>query len=292
MTEVDPKEPVQPHEASDLAACAPLFRWAGGKRWLAPRLRELVDPSKYHAYYEPFLGGGAIFFGLWTALDAKLSDANPALIRAYEVIRDDPEAVFETYSGWPNSSDVYYELRARISSDDIEHAAKFVYLNHHSYNGIHRVNLKGQYNVPFGARMSPKMPTFEHLELASRRLAAATLRNADFEDAMQGVVSGDLVFLDPPYIIAGDNEAFVKYTRDVFSYEDQMRLSNAIARIVEVGASFILTNAAHASISKLFREYGKMYRISRRNSIGGKLASRGQADEYVFTNLRVKGGAL
>ncbi len=265
-------------------------RWAGGKRWLLPTIRTLVLGHEISIYHEPFLGGASVFFGLDGLERAFLGDTNAELIAAYRAIRDHPVQVADRVSRYPNNADMYYAVRACTPTDKVEIAARFLYLNHTSFNGIYRVNLEGVYNVPFGGRASPQIPTAEHLWEVSRRLRNARLYVGDFARCLERVQEGHLVFLDPPYTVAHNNNGFIKYNQKIFSIEDQERLSALIDEISSRGAYYILANAAHPSIAKLFRRRGGVQmNTSRRNVIGGVNATRGSATELLFTNLKARG---
>jgi DNA adenine methylase len=150
------------------------------------------------------------------------------------------------------------------------------------------VNLKGEYNVPYGNRANTRIPDRAWLEEVSKRLQGVELHGRSFEISLGDAKEGDLVFLDPPYTVAHNNNGFVKYNQHLFSFDDQKLLAKSIKEISERGASFILTNAAHKSIDELFSPLGRKMTVARRNVIGGVNASRGRADEYVFTNIGVK----
>lgn len=267
---------------------APFLRWAGGKRWLVPEIVKLLDNARFGGYHEPFLGGGSVFFALKPGGQVRLSDLNTDLITVYRRVRDNPSGVADRLSQYENTSECYYAARAAKPRTDDDLAARFIYLNHTSYNGIYRVNLKGEYNVPYGNRTTAKIPDRARLEVVSERLQGAELHASSFEISLAHVKEGDLVFLDPPYTVAHNNNGFVKYNQHLFSFEDQELLAKSIEGISARGASFILTNAAHKSIDQLFSPLGRKMTVARRNVIGGLNAKRGRADEYVFTNLGVK----
>jgi DNA adenine methylase len=207
------------------------------------------------------------------------------LVDAFAAIKDDPDGVARTALGLENDEVTYYRVRSWTPASPIERAARFLYLNHTSFNGIYRVNLAGTYNVPFGRRRWVNIPSAEHLRQVSARLSRATLRTADFASCAEFVGPDDLVFLDPPYTVAHNNNGFVKYNQNLFSFEDQARLSVLIDVIKSAGAYYILTNAAHPSIAELFEKGDHRRETNRRNTIGGVNASRGAATEYLFTNL-------
>lgn len=267
---------------------SPFLRWAGGKRWLVPQILDLVGGSPVKRYHEPFMGGGSVFFSLAIGEKAFLSDLNDDLMEVYRQVRDYPAAVAECLSSFRNTSAEYYAARASSPTQATHRAARFIFLNHTSYNGIFRVNLKGEYNVPFGSRKNVNMPDQISLARASKQLQGAVLLGRDFDLALADVQEGDLVFLDPPYTVAHNNNGFVKYNQHLFSFEDQERLAEAIERVKNLGADFILTNAAHSSIDKLFSPLGQKLTVSRRNSVGGKNAARGSAEEFIFTSLGIK----
>jgi DNA adenine methylase len=263
------------------------LRWAGGKRWLLPTIRMLVASRQFSAYHEPFLGGASVFLGLRQFGKAYLRDSNAELIATYRTIRDHYSEIAARVLLYRNDPETYYAVRASVPEDKVERAARFLYLNHTSFNGIYRVNLDGVYNVPFGNRPSPQIPTAEHLRDVARRLNQARLEAGDFAKCLKHVSKGDLVFLDPPYTVAHNNNGFIKYNQRLFSFDDQKRLSGLIGEIKERGAYYILANAAHESIANLFDNGDILIETSRRNSIGGINAARGSATEYLFTNLEL-----
>ncbi len=267
-------------------SAGPFLRWAGGKRWLLREVPTLLGSFAVGRYHEPFLGGGSMFFGFAPPGWSYLSDLNEELIETYEVVRDHPEAVGARLDRHPNSLSHYYKIRDENPSDPVERAARFVYLNHTSFNGIYRVNLDGRYNVPYGNRESTNTPTPDDLRAVARRLKRVTFGRGDFASVLDNVRSGDFVFLDPPYTVAHNLNGFIKYNHKLFSFEDQRRLRGVIDEIRSRDAYYLLTNAAHDSISKLFTIRGdRRLTLTRRNVIGGKNADRGRATELVFTNV-------
>ena len=245
------------------------LRWAGGKRWLVPTIRDLVGTTAFSAYHEPFIGGASVFLGLRAFPAAVLGDSNEELIATYKVIRDHPDELAEQVHSLPNEEAIYYAVRASSPTDRVARAARFLYLNHTSFNGIYRVNLNGIYNVPFGRRAAPRLPTVEHLRTVAARLKRAKLRTGDFGDCLRAISSGHLVFLDPPYTVAHNYNGFVKYNQRLFSFEDQIRPSVLIDQIRARGAYYILCNASHRSIAELFDKGDTRFETSRRNNIGG-----------------------
>lgn len=265
----------------------PFLRWAGGKRWLVSHIEELTAQVQVRNYHEPFAGGAAVFFGIDFGGQSCLSDLNADLIETYESVQLHPEAVWERLRRYRNTEDDYYAARAARPRTAVNRAARFIFLNHTSFNGLYRVNLRGEYNVPFGYRLSDNRPNLEQLKAASDRLQSATLQVGDFGMALREVGNGDLVFLDPPYTVAHNRNGFVKYNDRLFLFKDQERLSALIDQVRERGAYYVMTNAAHTSIADLFEKGDRRVETSRKNNVGGRSAARGRATEYLFTNLPI-----
>lgn len=262
----------------------PLLRWAGGKNWMVKHFNSLFKNFRFNNYHEPFLGGASIFLSIGSCNNYFLSDLNNELINTYKTIRDFPEEIIKVLSFYKNTESDYYKIRGRKPNLPIESAARFIYLNQTSFNGIYRVNLKGEYNVPYGFR---KKPFYDPIILreVSNRLRNAHLFCCDFAETITNIVNGDLVYLDPPYTVSHSNNGFIKYNQKLFSLEDQQRLSNYINKLKEIGAFYILSNAFHPMIYEIFNKNDKIMTLVRASLIGGKNAARGKVKEYLFTNL-------
>ncbi|MEH0109015.1 Dam family site-specific DNA-(adenine-N6)-methyltransferase [Tersicoccus sp. MR15.9] len=280
-------EPVEAPQARSHVGLPPFLRWAGGKRWLVSYLAELTAPVKIGNYHEPFAGGAAVFFGIDFGSQSYLSDLNADLIETYAAVHDSPDKVWERLRQYRNTEKDYYAARAAKPRTPVNRAARFIFLNHTSFNGLYRVNLRGEYNVPFGYKTSDNRPGLAQLRSASVRLNSATLAVGDFVNALRNIREGDLVFLDPPYTVAHNNNGFVKYNDQLFLFSDQQRLSGMIDQLRDRGAYYVMTNAAHASISELFDKGDRRVETSRKNNVGGRAAARGRATEYLFTNLPI-----
>lgn len=265
----------------------PFLRWAGGKRWLVSYVEELTAGVQIRNYHEPFAGGAAVFLGIDFGGHSYLSDLNADLIETYAAVRDAPEDVWKRLRRYKNTEEDYYAARATRPRTSVNRAARFIFLNHTSFNGLHRVNLRGEYNVPFGYKKSDNRPNLAQLKVASKRLGSASLFVGDFANALHEVSEGDLVFLDPPYTVAHNSNGFVKYNDRLFLFADQERLSASIDQVRNRGAYYVMTNAAHASIAELFEKGDRRVETSRKNNVGGRSAARGRATEYLFTNLPI-----
>lgn len=272
-------------EISDTCTPRAFLRWAGGKSWLVRRITDLFGDVEFERYHEPFLGGGSFFFAASASSPSFLSDKNEALIETYQSIKDECEEVISYLREYDNTSEYYYRVRSSVGKSSAERAAQFIYLNQTSFNGIYRVNLRGVYNVPYGHRAKNFLEEGV-LRAASRSLRNASLFARDFEESLGNIQKGDLVFIDPPYTVSHNNNGFIKYNKSLFSLDDQYRLAQYIEAVKEIGASFILTNAAHAKIKEIFEAGDRHIQVSRASLVGGKLAQRGAVDEFIFTNLR------
>ncbi len=266
--------------------CQPFLRWAGGKNWMIKHLPEIIKSNRFNGYHEPFLGGGSVFFSLPKHKKTYLSDVNRDLILTYEEVRDNVEGIIEHLHDYKNTADYYYEIRSQQFIDRTERAAQFIYLNQTSFNGIYRVNLKGVYNVPFGYRKKNFLQP-DVLMLASKKLKGVKLKTQEFQATLSRIKEGDLVFLDPPYTITHNNNGFIKYNEKMklFSLEDQKRLADFIRNIVDKGAYYVLTNAAHKDVKEIFN-INKPIELKRASLVGGKNAPRGKYAEYIFTNIQ------
>lgn len=265
----------------------PFLRWAGGKKWLIPELVRFI-PEEFGDYHEPFLGGGSIFIHLKSngliKHKAYLSDLNEDLINAYKVVKNESAALLRKLDEHRNEKEYYYSIRTKKYKSAVSRASQFIFLNRTSYNGIYRVNLNGKYNVPFGDKSYQVLFEKKNLKELTRLFQEAIFTAQDFNASLVNIKKGDLVFLDPPYTVQHEHNGFVKYNQKIFSWKDQESLKSFIDNLNDIGAKFVLTNAAHQSIEKLYKEVGKQYRISRYSVIGGTNAQRGSFNELIFYN--------
>jgi len=232
---------------------APLIKWPGGKREILGSIIPLV-PHSPQTYYEPFLGGAALFFALQPSRSV-LSDANGELINLYQQVKESPRALIKILKTFRNSESFYYDVRSRSFRSPLKRAARLLYLTTLSFNGIHRVNLRGEFNVPYGHKTHLQTCDEERLMIASQALAQAKLRVADFESATANAKAGDTVYFDPPYTLAHANNGFLKYNEKIFSWSDQIRLADHARELAERGCNVIVSNADHASIRKLYPNF-------------------------------------
>lgn len=258
----------------------PFLKWAGGKRWLADQYPDIFV-SDFDRYVEPFVGGGAVFFAV-NPPNALLSDANRELIECYEVVRDQPDELVRLLRMHQtmHSRTHYYHMRSTMPLYRTERAARFLYLNRTCFNGLYRVNLKGEFNVPIGTKTAVLLPTDDFLA-ASESLRNVTLRANDFEPTLDQCGEGDFVYLDPPYTANHNNNGFLKYNEKIFSWSDQVRLKAAASAAADRGARVVVSNAAHASVIELYRGHAEIIIVSRLSVLAADRSKRGEVQEIL-----------
>ena len=259
----------------------PFLKWAGGKRWLIDS-HSNIFPLNFRRYIEPFLGSGAVFFALQPS-SAILSDLNEELIDTYAAIKEDWDNVFAalTMHHSRHSKEYYYKIRSSKPRAAHTRAAKFIYLNRTCWNGLYRVNLQGEFNVPIGTKVNAIYPT-DDFGLLSRNLAGATLLAGDFERAIAMAEAGDLVFADPPYTVKHNLNGFVKYNEKIFSWEDQIRLSESLKQAASRGCTVISTNAHHPAVQELYEDVFHLDTLNRHSVIAASSNFRGKYDELLI----------
>ena len=270
-------------EYEDTAAITPFLKWAGGKRWLVSAQSD-VFPAGFNHYIEPFLGSGAVFFHL-RPKSGVLSDRNTALIDTYDAIKTDWKKIQAALRRYDvcHEHNYYYEERDRRRLKKHTRAAQFIYLNRTCWNGLYRVNLNGKFNVPIGTKDAVCLPT-DNFEEISKILQNFTLRASDFEAVIDAANPGDFIFADPPYTVKHNMNGFVKYNEHIFSWEDQVRLRDALVRASNRGALISLTNADHESVRNLYNDFLVMEPLSRNSVLAGKVSARSPTTELLIRN--------
>lgn len=259
----------------------PFLKWAGGKRWFVHKHPELLAPPT-GKYIEPFLGSGAIFFFM-NPKQAILGDSNPNLINCYQAIRDNHKLVYRylrDHHRW-HSTAHYYQVRKSAPTSVASRAARFIYLNRTCWNGLYRVNRQGEFNVPIGTKDSVIFDDDDFSAISSR-LQCVDLRCTDFEDLIDIAGIGDVIFVDPPYTVSHNHNAFIKYNEKLFSWWDQKRLSHAVRRAKNRGARIIGTNAYHDCIRDLYSKDFDLVPTSRISPISSKVSTRKRFEELII----------
>lgn len=262
----------------------PFLKWAGGKRALISNILE-VFPNTYKKYYEPFLGGGAVFFAAKPDT-AQLSDLNHDLITTYRQIKDHVHDVIELLAHMQYDEDTYYRVRAESPNTNLERAVRFIYLNRTCWNGLYRVNRAGRFNVPFGTYTNPKICDEENLLAVSKRLRPTRLRAVDFKIALKDAGEGDLVYLDPPYVTSHNNNGFIEYNKKIFSLRDQVRLAATMKELTQKGCSVLMSNANHKAIKEIYSGF-YFLKAMRPSIISGTVEGRGRVSELIISNYPI-----
>lgn len=257
----------------------PLLKWPGGKRALAESIVALL-PRAANRYYEPFLGGAAIFFAI-RPTKATLSDTNNELINLYENVRDSPVELIALLKTYKNTEADYYQIRHQTPRTPLRRAARLLYLTTLAFNGLHRVNLEGRFNVPYGHKTHLLPYDETRILAASRALARADLRVADFEITTSRARAGDVVYFDPPYTVAHGNNGFLKYNERIFSWADQVRLAAHAHTLAHRGCCVIVSNADHRSINALYRDF-KCIKVNRFSRIAASSEFRKPITEKIY----------
>lgn len=271
----------------------PFLKWAGGKRQLLPEIRHYLPKKIQGTYYEPFIGGGAVFFDLQPK-KAVINDSNPELINCYEVIRDSLEDLMEELRKHQvnHSENYYYEMRGWDRQKDyphsrtkVERAARIIFLNKTCYNGLFRVNAQGQFNVPFGRQKQPNLFEEAVLKAVSKYLNKQDINilNEDFESALKTARKGDFIYFDPPYDPVSSTASFTGYDVNGFNRGEQRRLKEVVDELHSRGCQILLSNAYTDFIADLYLNYHKM-KISATRAINSKASKRGQVAEILIKN--------
>lgn len=269
----------------------PFTKWTGGKRQLLGELRSYM-PETYGRYFEPFVGGGALFFDL-APEKAVINDFNEELINAYRQIKNNPAELINLLIKHKenNSKDYYLELRSadrdgRISRmTGVERAARILYMLRVDFNGLYRVNSKNQFNVPYGRYKNPKIVDVDLLYQISEYLNENDIEilQTDFAEAVKDAQTGDFVYFDPPYIPLNETSSFTSYTHEGFSYEEQVRLRDTFKELTERGVYAMLSNSSSPLVEELYKDFN-IYFVEAQRTNGAKSSSRGKISEIIVTN--------
>ena len=270
-------------EASEkrFANVRPFLRWAGSKRRLLKHLVPLI-PGQFGKYYEPFLGGGSLFFFLCPER-AEISDASASLMDIYRAIKRDPEGVLEFLRPLRPSRSAFEKIKEMTPASDAEKGGSFIFLNRACWNGLYRVNSDGKFNVPYGWPKTNHLIDADNLRRCAKQLRrrSVSLRHQDFEEISKRVEKNDFVFFDPPYVTSHNMNGFVDWNEDLFSWKDQIRLAELTQLLIYKGANVLVTNADHRDVRDLYR--GIHYRqITRISTLAADKTRRTKTSEAIF----------
>lgn len=276
--------------SSEGDAPKPFLQWVGGKREMIPQYRKYF-PKNYKRYFEPFLGGGAMFFELRPE-QSFLNDNNLELIKTYRGVRDNPEEVIRLLSllRQKHSKELYmrirgidreYELFSTFSEPEI--AARMIYLNQTCFNGIYRVNKDGQFNVPIGSSLNRLICDEKTIFKVSKMLERTKLESQDFQNLSKAIKKDDFVYLDPPYHPVSQYSDFTRYTKEKFYLEDQVRLRDTVKILSDRGAQVMLSNSDCDFVRNLYKDFN-IYKVQSGRNLNCKSEKRGKVSELLITN--------
>ncbi len=271
----------------------PILKWAGGKTRLIPTILGRL-PTQIATYYEPFVGGAAVFFALAAEKRFKravLADKNADLIDVYKGVKNDVDGVITLLRDYArrHNQDTYYATRelSPQALDLSERAARLIYLNKTGYNGLYRVNRAGQFNVPFGRYDNPTICNEPRLRAAAEALGArgVSIRVADFERIAERAKPGDAVYFDPPYVPVSKTASFTGYHSESFGPPEHLRLAHAFAALTERKVAAVLSNSGGKETRRLYASKGiEVESVLVRRPINSKSSARGAVSELVVSN--------
>lgn len=259
----------------------PFLKWAGGKSKLIEQYTPYF-PKDFKTYYEPFLGGGAVFFHLQPK-NAVITDINSELINAYRCVRDNLEQLIlllEKHSSKHNK-DYYYQMRSQFEATEIERAARLIYLNKTCFNGLYRENSKGLFNVPIGKYQNPTICNSNLLHSVSVALQSAQIEVRPFEAVVDYAKFNDFVYFDPPYYPISPTSNFTAYSHHSFKEHNQIKLGSVFVELAERGVKVMLSNSNCSFIRELYKEF-KIYEISASRAINSNAEKRGKITELLI----------
>lgn len=283
------------------APIRPFLKWAGGKRALLPEILPRI-PNFAGRYFEPFLGAGAVMFAMPANTAKLVNDFNTDLVEVYETIRDFPDELIRHLKLHHNTKEHFLRVRSWdrhedfIRRDPVERAARFIFLNRTCFNGLYRVNSRGQFNVPFGNYAKPDLVLTKTIQDASEFLNASggkgqqliEIKSGDYRDATKKAINGDFVYLDPPYDPISATSSFVSYQQDGFGRTDQIALRDEILRLTAIGVPVLLSNSDTPFIREIYGvvDIFEIEGVSVSRNIGATTSSRSKVGEVLVNNYR------
>ena len=276
----------------------PFIKWVGGKRGLLEQILPLF-PMSFKNYYEPFVGGGAVFFELYSKglLDNKkvfLSDINAELINAYNIVKDEPKELIKNLKKYKekHNKEFYYKIRSLDRDESyqrlspLEKAVRFIYLNKTCFNGLYRVNKKGFFNTPIGSYKNPNIADEETILNASEALQNATVKEQSFEEVLKVAKKDDLVYFDPPYYPLNETSNFTSYDSNSFLENEQIKLFGVFESLSAKKVKVIQSNSDTEFIKNLYIKYN-INIVNANRFINSKSSGRGKITEVLVRNFNV-----
>lgn len=268
---------------------APIVKWVGGKRQLLGEIRPFL-PKKITNYFEPFVGGGALFFELQPK-KGLINDLNKELINVYRIVKERPDELISELKKHINDEDYFYQIRGLDrdgkleTMDNVQKASRILFLNKTCYNGLYRVNSQGEFNSPFGRYKNPNIVNETSIRAVSKYLNENNIQihNEDYQFILKHIKKGDFVYLDPPYDPVSDSSNFTGYTQGGFGKKEQETLRDFCLTLDEIGVKFMLSNSATKFINDLYSEF-KIEIIEASRSINSDPTGRGKVQEVLIRN--------
>ncbi|MBN2459064.1 DNA adenine methylase [Candidatus Woesearchaeota archaeon] len=267
-------------------------KWAGGKQQLMKQF-EPFFPKKFKRYFEPFVGSGAVAFYIiqkFHPTEVFLSDTNEELINAFHVVKTDVEKLIillkkHKSEHLADSKTYYYRIRKQNPAElpALERAARFIYLNRTCFNGLYRVNAKGQFNVPIGSYKNPDIVQDDKLRKISKLLQNVTLQVMPFEKILDLAKDGDFIYFDPPYYPLKKGNNFTTYTKDNFLEKEHMLLAEVFKKLSQKGCLCMESNSDTTFIHELYSDFNRRV-VRARRMINCDASGRGEVNELVITN--------
>ncbi|MFA5870912.1 MAG: DNA adenine methylase [Candidatus Paceibacterota bacterium] len=271
----------------------PFVKWVGGKRQLLKqfKLLNLYPPEKFNPsagrYFEPFVGGGAVFFDLLPQY-AFLSDLNGELITTYNVIKNDVEKLIISLKKHKINKEYFLKVRSQDPEklSDINVASRFIYLNRTGFNGMYRVNSSGKFNVPYGKHTNPLICDEENLRKVSIALKNVDIKKQDYKEVLKKAKKGDFIYFDPPYYPVSKTASFTSYTNESFLEKEQIELRDTFAELNKRGCFVMLSNSDTPFINKIYSEIkgARITKVEAGRMINSKATGRGKITEVLVTN--------
>ena len=273
----------------------PIMKWVGGKRELLPELRKHIPSSfdkEKNTYYEPFVGGGALLFDI-LPYHGVINDSNEELINLYKVVKNDVDSLIKEVSSYPYDKDFYYSIRELDrredfpdSLSDVKRAARTLYLNKTCFNGLYRVNKKGQFNTPFGKYSNPTICKENDLKDVSSYFNDndISIMSGDFAQCVKDAQEGDFVYLDPPYVPLNKTSSFTSYTKEGFKHCDQRRIKDIIDSLDDRGVYVLMSNSSSDDVFDLYSPDYNVETVKVARKVNSKAHKRNKIDEFLIKN--------
>ena len=265
----------------------PIVKWVGGKRQLMFELLKNM-PKSYNRYFEPFIGGGALFFELQPE-NAYISDMNEELINLYSVVRDNVYELISDLNKHEVSKEYFLEIRNLDRTNEyknlsnVQRASRFIYLNRTCFNGLYRVKSQGQFNVPYGNYKNPRIVDENNLLNCSELLKNTEIKCADFSEILTKAKKGDFVYFDPPYVPLNETSSFTSYTKDGFDMDMQFKLREVCDELDSMGVMFMLSNSDTKFVNELYSNY-EIKKVFASRAVNANAEGRGKITEVLVRN--------